>query len=103
MNCLEIITVRITEQSDFDKALEICSHLSNTVETGELINLNIYQSANYGLDISVHINWSFQLHNLKKSLLGLHLARGMGNFGKVSHTLWMDKTVTNLNENKKDQ
>jgi hypothetical protein len=103
MNCLEIITVRVAEDDNFEKALKFCSHLSDTVETGEMINLNIYQSANYSSDISVHIKWAFQLHNLKKSLLGLQFARGLGNFGRITHTLWLDKTDINLDEKVKSQ
>ena len=91
MNCLEVITVRGADKDDFEKALKLCAQVSPAVEAGELVNLNVYRSSGYGSDLSVHIHWVLESFSPKKSLLGLQLAQGLGTFGIVSHTLWIDQ------------
>ena len=93
MNCLEIITVRGADKDDFEKALKLCAQVSPAVEIGELVNLNVYRSSGYGSDLSIHIHWVLESFSPRKSLLGLHIAKGLNELGLVSHTLWIDQHI----------
>ena len=93
MNCLEVITVRVAEKEELEKALEFCTQVFHTVETGELMNLSVYRSTGYGSDLSIHIHCPIEPSRQEKSLLGLQLAKGLSAFGIVSHTLWIDQEI----------
>jgi hypothetical protein len=93
MNGMEIITVRVAGKDEFDNAMKFCAQVSNAIEKSELMYLSVYYSAGYSSDLSVHLNWPFKLFKLKKSLLGLQFARGLSDFGIVSHTLWIDQHI----------
>jgi hypothetical protein len=93
MNCLEIITVRVAENNELENALDFCTQVFHTIESGEIMNLSVYCSTGYGSDLSVHIHCPFEPSRQEKSLLGLQLAKGLSAFGIVSHTLWIDKEI----------
>jgi hypothetical protein len=93
MNCLEVITVRVAEKEELENALEFCTQVFHTVETGKVMNLSVYRSTGYDSDLSVHIHCPFEPSRQEKSLLGLQLAKGLSAFGIVSHTLWIDQWI----------
>jgi hypothetical protein len=93
MTCLEVITVRVAEKDELENALEFCKQIFHTVEKGDLMNLSVYRSNGYGSDLSVHIHCPSEPSRQEKSLLGLQLAKGLGAFGLVSHTLWIDQRI----------
>jgi hypothetical protein len=92
--CVEIIALRSAQEDELVKALTVCEHITPTVETVELMNVSVYRSNGYGSDISVHIQWVFDAPGPKKSLLGLQLAKSLGAFGIVSHTLWINHGIS---------
>lgn len=87
-DCLEIITVRITRQHELEHALGFCSQVFQAVDAPELKNMGIYRSIGYESDLSIHLCRKSDLTLQEKSLLGMRLANGLGEFGIVSHTLW---------------
>jgi hypothetical protein len=93
ISCLEVITLRVAEKDELENALEFCKQVFHTVETGERMNLCVYRSMGYGSDLSVHIHCPVESSRQEKSLLGLQLAKGLGVFGIVSHTLWIDQRI----------
>jgi len=93
LNCLEVISVRIAQEHEFDDALRLCTEVSLPVEPGRFMGMSVYRSNGYGSDLIVNIHWAFDSSGQKKSLLGLQLARGLSNYGIVSHTMWIDQHV----------
>jgi len=93
LDCLEVITVRITQQDELEHALGYCSQVFRTVDAAELREMNIYRSIGYESDLSIHICRKTDLLRQGKSLLGLRLANGLGDFGIVSHTLWASQKI----------
>jgi hypothetical protein len=93
MNCLEVITVRVAEKGELEKAQEFCTQVFHTVKTGESMNLSVYRSTGYGSDLSVHIHCGVEPSGQGKSLLGLQLAKGLSAFGIISHALWIDQEI----------
>ena len=91
MHGLEVISIRVSGKEAFENVLKLCSQISTTVETDELINVSMYRSTTYETDLSVHIHWSLKSFKQKKSLLGIQLAQGLINYGIVSHTLWIEQ------------
>ena len=87
MDCLEVISVRLAREQDFDAALQLCAVVSGPAEAGRFMGIRTYRSDGYGSDLVVHIRWSRGSSGHMKSLLGMQLARGLGGFGIVSHTL----------------
>jgi hypothetical protein len=93
LKCLEIISVRTAKQQDFDVALKICSEASLSTESGNFTGMSVYRNDGYGSDLIVHIHWSFDSSEPKKSLLGRQLALALNYYGIVSHTLLIDQQV----------
>ncbi len=92
MNHLEIISVRLAEKDDFNDAMQMCANIMSPVEVSGAGSLKIYRSNGPGTDLSAHIHWTIDVFGEKKSLSGLQIAKGLSNFGIVSHTVWIDQS-----------
>lgn len=90
MTCLEVISVRIAREQDFDDALQLCAEAPLFVEADRFMGLKIYRSEGYGSDLIIHIYRSCTSSGQKKSILGMQLARGLSSYGIVSHSLLME-------------
>lgn len=87
MECLEIVNVRLASSHDIEVAIRFCREAFKPVAPGRF---EIYRSLGSGTDISVHIHWALSpAEGKERSLLGLQLARGLGDYGLVNHTLWV--------------
>lgn len=91
MNGLEVITVRVADRDELERATEYCARFFDTVSTGEKDTLNVFRSAGYESDLSVHLHSQVEPSRAEKSILGLRLAHGLSIFGIVSHTLWLEQ------------
>lgn len=93
MNCLETISVRIARQHDYGAALKTCSEVSLPPGSGRFSGMSIYRTDGYGSDLTVHIHWSFDASEPKKSLLGRQLTLALSHYGIVRHALLIDLHV----------
>lgn len=89
MECLEIISVRTADSDQARKVLAACQQISSDRFPGILKEMNIYQNAEYGTDISVHFHWCIQAERPDRSVPGIQLAWMLGDFGFINHTLWV--------------
>lgn len=97
MNGLETISVRIAQQHNYDIALKLCSEISLPLESGRFSGMSIYRPDGYDSDLIVHIHWSFDVSEPKKSLLGRQLSLALSHYGIVRHALLIDLGVQFLN------
>lgn len=88
MDCLEIVSVRLAGSASFEDAIKYCQEMLNFETPGRF---EIYRCIGSGTDISVHLHRTYGPVLQEKSLLGLQLARGLGDYGLVSHSLWVDQ------------
>jgi len=91
MSCLEIVSVRIADTGDFTNAMHFCTAVLEPVDKGEPVVLKVYRNADNGTDLSIHLYWVSDFQKQEKSRMGLHIARGLRDYGIVSHTLWVDQ------------
>lgn len=90
MEGLEIVNVRLADGKAFEDASTFCRELLTRDLPGWF---QIYRGIGPGTDLGVHIHWSFASCSPEKSLLGLQLARGLNEYGLVSHSVWIMQTT----------
>jgi len=89
MDYLEIVSVRLASSQDIEAVIRFCREALTSGTTGRF---ELYRSLGSGTDLSVHIHRTLgNAEGKERSLLGLQLARGLGDYGLVSHTLWVDQ------------
>ena len=98
MKSLEVITVIIANRYELENVIEYCARFFDTIREGEKNYLSAYRSADHASGLSVHIRCQLDPPETGKSLLGLQLARGLRDFGIVSHTLWIEQTESCLSK-----
>lgn len=91
MDGLEIVSVRLADCVAVEEAVNFCHAV---LALGPPGRIQIYRGIGSGTDLSVHIHWTYSPFRQEKSLLGLQLAHGLGDYGLVSHSVWIDQTGT---------
>ncbi len=94
MTWLEIINIRTARLMESAKIIEICRQSFQFCGIEKLITSTIYFSAKYPTDISIHFEWGSDPG--PRSTVGSLLSSALGEFGLVSHTLWVkEKRIWN--------
>lgn len=88
MQGLEIVNVRLADGKVLEEAVAFCREVLASGVSGRI---HLYRGIGPGTDLGVHLHWTNGPFSQEKSLLGLHLARGLSKYGLVSHTLWMEE------------
>ena len=90
MDGLEIVNVRLADSKTLEDAIAFCHEV---LTIGTPVRFHLYRCIGSGMDLGIHIHWSFGPFTQEKSLLGLQLARGLGEYGLVSHSVWICQAV----------
>jgi hypothetical protein len=91
---LEIINFRTVGDKQIGKALELCRRIcpQNCTEGMPGLDLQVYRSAQYESDLSIHIRWNSTIPCLgnKRSIFAAVLSSALSDLGLVSCTLWIE-------------
>jgi hypothetical protein len=90
---LEIINFRTVGDKQIGKALELCRRIcpQNCTEGLPGLDFQVYRSAQYESDLSIHIHWNSTIpRSGNKSIFAAVLSSALSDLGLVSCTLWME-------------
>jgi hypothetical protein len=106
MKWLETITLRCAGSREKREVMDLLQKIRVLEETAGSVDVEVYQSALVESDVSIHIHGSSEWIGQGKSSLGLRLAQALGDFGLISHSVWVHEgrvPLTNLRSNYEEQ
>lgn len=89
MNWLEILSVTGAGPEERIKIIELCGKLRVPRMSGRSAKLSVYGNS-FSAELSVHIHWRSQAAPVGRSPLGLALGHTLGDYGLVTHSLWLE-------------
>jgi len=86
---LEIISIRTAGVVEAAKVFDFCQQSFQSIVDEKLLKLTMYCNAEYATDISIHLQWKSDPG--PRSILGREVSAALGDFGLISHTLWIEQ------------
>ncbi|MGA3116215.1 MAG: hypothetical protein ABSF90_17480 [Syntrophobacteraceae bacterium] len=88
---LEMISIRTGGIMEAGKVFEICGEMFQCIADEKLLKWNVFCSAKYATDISIHLQWKSDYASA--SILGREMSLALGDLGLINHTLWIEEEV----------
>ena len=88
---LEMINIRTAGVIEAGKVLDLCRQVFESIAFEPALRLKVFCNAKYVTDIGIHLRW--KLDPGPSSVLGNQLSSALGDFGLISHTLWIEQEL----------
>ena len=91
MNWIEIISLRSSEKIREPLISELMNPIAYDDKTSGLLMVKIYRNASIDTHVSIHLHWKSARARQDGSVIGLHLAQALKEFGLVDHSFWVEE------------
>ncbi len=90
MKSVEIITLQSAAKVMKSIRGEFRALMTDINQRHDSIRVTLYRRSALATDLSFHIHQESKEGEVKESVLGLRLASALGEFGRVSHSVWTE-------------
>ena len=91
MKWIELIVIRAGDEAQRTAAMELIDQLAQNRFSDGPGEISMYGNAFAATDIGIHLRWKVAGGQPSKSDFGIRLAALLEDFGRVHHTIWVEK------------